>query len=226
MNPVIRIVLATVVLACLGAPRSALADPSVCQKPDMVEFINKIWNACNTPGQGGCNEAELKQIETLSGTGLDRATIMFALKTLRPIHVFFPMGKSDIGDALDWPTQRQDQFEVLKKTMEGENTDGSIVFVIGRASATGSAKLNFELSQKRTLSVYQYLRGSLKLNCTDIQKVWFGREVMQLKHGDARQIEIEKEEYRDNELILNQSVEVFVWPCKNKIRTLQWQTGK
>jgi hypothetical protein len=121
--------------------------------------------------------------------------------------------------ALDLSTTKEFQLEKLRS--EIKNPDDTVVYVVGRGSAQGSDRTNWEISRKRTLAVYRYLLEDLKLNCRYIQKVALGKNIFQLTAGDAKLLNIPEADYRGDKSVLNQSVEIFVYPCRNRLRHVE-----
>lgn len=198
----------TLVLSLLGAP--AWAEDNVCSNPTLQEVFRIVHAACDTEN---CDEAKLEEINV----SIPKHKLMAAMRLMNPIHVFFPSGRSTMQDALDFATSKKDQIAMLQEIITAP--EETVVYVIGRGSRTGSQRKNFELARRRTLAVFMHLARDLKLKCRYVQKVAFGKTVLQLSRSDANLLNIAPNDYRSDERILNQSVEIFVYPCRNRLPT-------
>jgi hypothetical protein len=207
----VRHLVPIVLLTCLCLERPARADDR-CENGTLQEVFNIIHAACT---EESCDPERLKEIST----HIERWKLMTAMKTLFTVHVFFPIGKSDMQSALDLRTGKSDQLALLRS--EIRNPEDTIVYVVGRGSAEGSSRINWEISRKRTLAVYRYLEDNLKLNCRFIQKVALGKTILQLSLSDAKLLDIADGDYRSDVNVLNQSVEIFVYPCRNRLREVK-----
>lgn len=206
-----RALLAVLALSTLlGAGRVSRADDR-CDNSTLKEVFNIIHAACT---EESCDPERLKEITTK----IERWKLLTAMRTLHTVHIFFPLGKTDMRSALDMSTTKNEQLALLKN--EIKHPEDTIVYVVGRGSAVGSDRKNWEISRQRTLAVYRYLLDDLKLSCQYIQKVALGKSIFQLSAGDARLLNIADGDYRQDENVLNQSVEIFVYPCRNHLRTV------
>ena len=193
----------------LGASSTTRAEDSVCKNPALYEVFAIIDRACN---EETCDEGLLKEINT----SIERGKLLAAMDQLKVYHIFFPVGKHEIADSLDFEVTKKDQLAALKYAIT--NPEDVAIYVLGRGSASkGSERLNWELSRKRTLSVYNYLIRELGLTCRYVQKVAFGKTVLHLSASDAGMLRIPTNDFRNDVNVLNQSVEVFVYPCRNSL---------
>jgi hypothetical protein len=173
--------------------------------------FNIIHAACT---EESCDPERLKEITT----NIEHWKLLTAMRSLFTVHVFFPLGATDMQSALDLTSTKRDEMNLLKAQIT--KPEDTIVYVVGRGSAIGSDRKNWEISRKRTLAVYRYLLEDLKLNCQYIQKVALGKTIFQLSLKDANVLNIAEGDYREDPLVLNQSVEIFVYPCRNQPRSV------
>jgi hypothetical protein len=193
----------------IGAATTSYADDPMCKNPALYEVFAIIDRACN---EQTCDEGILKEINT----AIERGKLLAAMDQLKVYHIFFPVGKSDIHDALDFDITKKDQLASLKYSIT--NPEDVAIYVLGRGSASkGSERVNWELARKRTLAVYNYLTTDLALTCRYVQKVAFGKTVLQLSASDAGMLRIPANDFRNDTDVLNQSVEVFIYPCRNSL---------
>jgi outer membrane protein OmpA-like peptidoglycan-associated protein len=180
--------------------------PPVCDNVELRRAIRTIYDACNDIT---CDFSKLQELEDI-----DKSKLLAALRNpyLRPVHLFFPSGRTQLQETFDWRTTKQAQLDSVKLLDDPENT---IVFVIGRASVTGNRDLNIRLSRERMLSVMDYLKNKLQVRCHKFKGGWLGKEYLQLTPSDATVLNLNGRDYRDDELVLNQAVHVFVFPCKD-----------
>jgi hypothetical protein len=184
---------------------SSNGRPRVCTNVELVKAIRIIDGACTDLS---CDFTKLKELDAR----VDKSTLLAALRDpfLQPVHIFFPRGKSDLDQAFDWRTKKEDQLKSIKFINDPAN---SIVYVIGRASTTGSRDTNITLSRERMRVVMNYIKYTLGVKCHAFHGGWLGREILQLNESDARLLNLEPDDFREDWLVLNQSVHVFVFPC-------------
>lgn len=236
---VARVLLAaTAALAVLVVPARAGAEPSahapVCDDQAIRDVFNIIRQACTTEG---CDPTKLGVINNIN-----KQAFLLALKKLprdggRVEYVFFPQGEERLDHALNFKTRIEDRLDGFKREV-ASNGGNTWVYVIGRASATGTEVFNQELSQARVNSVYESLLSKTKdgkpgLDCGFVQKGAFGKTVMQLDKTDANNLGLPHDEYnpggrvenhhkadkdREDVLMLNQSVMVIAYPCRNEVQ--------
>lgn len=140
----------------------------------------------------------------------DALLAAFANKDLNAVHVFFPENKSELKDCFDWGTGKKSQLNTFQYLNRVEQ---STIYLIGRASRTGTMDHNRKLSAARMQSVYNYLRYDLKVPCPRFRGAWMGKEILQFGLGEASFLKLNSREFRDDELVLNQAVHVFAVPC-------------
>lgn len=194
------------------SPTAAFADQSkgeqtVCRNGELLRAIRTIEAAC---ADLTCDFEKLKELNS----AIDRGTLMAVLRNpyLFPVHLFFPMGKTSTADILNWNTTKRDQLDSLKSIDRD-----SVVYVIGRASKKGGSALNRILSRERVKSVLKYLKETLRVDCHEFHGAWFGDETLYLTQSDASMLNIPALDYRNDVGILNQSVQIFVFPCRNQL---------
>lgn len=203
-----------VVALVVVSPRLLASDPPVCSNEHLLKAIRIIEEACTS---AVCDFEQLRKLDN----EVDRAGFLTALSNpyLRPVHIFFPPNEFRLPQAFDWQSTKRDQMHTL---LSIDNPDQAVVFIIGSASVTGRPgapgnEHNRRLSFSRMEGVWRYLKDELKIQCREFRAGWLGREVLQLKKSDAAFLNISEQDYRDDELVLNQSVHVFVFPCSDKI---------
>jgi hypothetical protein len=180
----------------------------VCDNQELRRAIRSIYDACNDIT---CDFSKLREIEDIP-----KGKLLAALNNpyLRPVHLFFPSGHTQLNDAFDWRTTKKDQLDTIKLLDDPDNT---VVFVIGRASTTGDRDVNIRLSRERMLSVMHYIQFELRVRCHKFKGGWLGKEYLQLSRSDAALLNVESRDYRNDELVLNQAVHVFVFPCRDAL---------
>lgn len=215
----LTIVFAALVLAA-GANRNTAGQstrrsesgrtrPDVCSNHELIKAIQIIDQACD---EISCDFATLRQLDRQ----IEKGALLAAFRNpdLQSIHIFFPMNEADVKRSFDWNTGKRDQLATAKYMNDPDN---SIVYVLGRASAVGDLDVNVRLSRERMRSVMKYLKNDLGVRCHAFHGGWFGREIQQLSLSDARMLNIEPRDFRDDPLILNQSVHLFIFPCADKL---------
>jgi hypothetical protein len=192
-------------------PRAALSQapergwPRVCRNPELLKAMEVIDRACTGLA---CDLSQLRQLDTT----VDKASLLAALRdpNLMPVHIFFPIARGDVSSSFDWEGAKRDQLAALKYNIDPTNT---VIYIVAHSSATGSTEQNIVLSRKRMMSVMQYLRDVLRVPCRSFRGVWLGEETFSLTASDAKLLGIASQDYRDDPLVLNQAVHVFIYPC-------------
>lgn len=195
-----------VVLLSVPGQAVALEDPpQVCSNAELLKAIEIIEEAC---GEFTCDISKLMELDTR----IDKPTLFGALRNphLAPVHLFYPMNHSDIEDAFDWETLKKEQLESLKFVADPMST---IVYVLGRASRTGNREYNIQLSRDRALGVLKHIQSEVEKDFIHFHGAWVGKEVLQLQRSDARLLNLEPQDFREDDLVMNQAVHVFVFPC-------------
>jgi hypothetical protein len=179
--------------------------PRVCSSGSLVQAIRIIDNACN---EISCDFASLRQLNTT----IEKGALLAAFQNpdLHSVHIFFPINRTRLNEAFDWQTTKRDQLATLKYIPDPGQ---SVVYVLGRASAVGDRDRNVALSRERMRNVLEFLKRELGVQCHAFHGGWFGDEIQQLTPSDAHLLNIEPLDYRNDRLILNQSVHIFVFPC-------------
>lgn len=202
---VMRITLLSTIAFFAGRSEMYPYDPPpVCGNRELRRAIRTINDAC---ADITCDFSKLHELEDI-----DKGKLLAALRNpyLRPVHLFFPKGQTQLGDIFDWRTTKKAQLDSIKLLDDPQN---SVVFVIGRASVTGNHDTNVALSRERMLSVMKYVKDVLQVKCHKFKGGWLGKEYLQLSRSDAALLNLEPRDYRGDELVLNQAVHVFVFPC-------------
>lgn len=204
MNRTLFKVAVIAIMALSYATNVSPATPGICENVDLLNAVRIIDSAC-TPEF--CNPAKLREIESVT-----RSDLLRALRDprLMPVHIFFPSGKAALSDAFDWPTIKEDQLKTIANL---DNPEETSIFIIGYASKTGDEATNVSLSRDRMYAVYFYLKNVLKVKCKFIKGAWVGKTILQLHESDAQLLNLVARDYRNDPLILNQSVHVFIYPC-------------
>lgn len=178
--------------------------PRVCTNEALREAIRIIERACD---EITCKVSTLRELDTR--VPKEALLSAFEERELKSVHVFFPMNIFKLEESFDWNTTKKSQLGTLAYLSDPDN---SVIFILGRASIVGDPDYNQRLSRERMRGVMEYLK-SLGVRCHSFRGAWFGREILQLTKSDAELVRIERRDYRDDPLILNQSVHVFVFPC-------------
>jgi hypothetical protein len=201
--------LVAVVALALTLQTANADDPRVCGNEELLRAMRIIDAACDTIT---CNFTTLKELNA----NVQKRQLLYALRDpyLQPVHVFFPMNETDVHRAFDWSTTKREQLATLQFIDDPEQ---SIIYVIGRASTTGDHDINVRMSRERMRSVMKYLQEELRVKCHNFHGGWLGREILQLNESDAEFLHIYPNDYRRDTYILNQSVEIFVYPCKKSL---------
>jgi hypothetical protein len=200
--------LAAVSVLASVMPRTAFSeDEGVCDNPKLMDALRILHRACSQ--LKGCDFSELRVLND----SRYRDVLLAALGTqaLHPVHIFFPDNVTDIRRCYDWRSAKSSQLNAYQYYGNLRNTT---IFLIGRASHTGSELHNRALSSDRMESVKTYL-DSLKIPCRDVRGAWMGKEVLQFTPSDAVLLGIAPSDYRKSPLVLNQAVHVFAVPCPN-----------
>jgi outer membrane protein OmpA-like peptidoglycan-associated protein len=201
-------VLATVTILLLGGTTTGNGASGICDNVDILRAVRIIDEACI---KNFCDVEKLHELEFIKKSDLLRA---LSDPSLSPRHVFFPKGKTSLNEAFDWNTIKKTQLDSIADDTDPEN---SVLFIIGYASRTGSVETNIRLSRERMLSVYNYLVNVRHVRCKVIKGAWVGKSTLQLDGSDANLFNLYPRDYREDELVLNQAVHVFIYPCRDRI---------
>jgi hypothetical protein len=187
-------------------PPQEFSLPPVCNNQELIKAVRIIDNACD---QVDCDFRELAQLDR----NVDKASLLAALtnRDLSPVHLFFPEGKFALQDAFDWDTTKRAHLDRLRYIDRPEDV---VVFVLGRASVTGDPMANRDLSWKRMRGVLTHIKSLLQNRCRHFKGAWFGEEILYLEPEDASLLGLRDHEWRNSQLVLNQAVHVFVFPCR------------
>jgi hypothetical protein len=194
-------------ISMMPAQESGSANlPAICRNKYLLQAVREVDRACTDVS---CDFTRLNAIENIP-----RADLLTALRdaNLLPVHIFFPVRESRLESAFDWRTTKRDQLETLRAA----SRQGGKIFLLGKASVTGAPgvkgdEYNRQLSIARMEGVRNYLKA-LGIQC-EYKGGFFGREIFQLNKSDARLLNVEPTDFRNDPLILNQAVHVFVYPC-------------
>src|ERR1043166_8857846 len=150
--------LATISVIASMTPKSVFSeDEGVCDNPKLMDALRILHRACSP--LKGCDFSELRVLND----SRYRDVLLAALGTqaLHPVHIFFPDNVTDIRRCYDWRSSKSSQLGACQYYGNLRNTT---IYLIGRASRTGSAQHNRSLSSDRMESVKAYL-DSLKIPC-------------------------------------------------------------
>jgi outer membrane protein OmpA-like peptidoglycan-associated protein len=196
---------AAVVLGTAAGKLLAATEPAVCSNQELLSALQVLHRAC-TPLR--CNFTKLRELN--DARYRDALLAAFANRDLNTVHIFFPSDKSEISDCFDWASGKQSQLNTFKYL---NNASQSTVYLIGRASTTGSIDHNRLLSAARMQSVHDYLRYKLRIPCPNFRGAWMGKEILQFSLSDAHYLQLPAQEFRSDPLVLNQAVHAFAIPC-------------
>ncbi len=180
--------------------------PRVCSNRELSAVFKIISRACT---RHECDISKLGELDS----DIERVQLLGTLRNpdLRPIHLFFPSNEDSVDGIFDWNSQKKSQLDAIRFAVS--SPEETVVFVLGKASRTGTISHNRELSRDRSRSVIRYIKSSLDLPFHHIHGAWVGREVLQFSDSDARTLNLEPQDYRKDDLVLNQAVHVFLYPC-------------
>jgi hypothetical protein len=201
------LLLAISCLAQAGEPERGW--PRVCRNVELLKAIRIIDSAC---GAMTCDATTLRKLDS----EVDRSSLLAAIRdpNLTPVHLFFPIGITEVRHTFDWNSRKRDELATLKYMTDPGN---AIVFVLAETSVVGSSEVNQRLSRERMASTIKYLQDVLKVRCHLFRGGWLGESTLQLSEHDASILGIDPADYRHDSFVLNQSVHVFVYPCANLI---------
>jgi outer membrane protein OmpA-like peptidoglycan-associated protein len=184
---------------------NSMVRPRVCSNLELIKAIRIIDRACN---KLTCDFATLRELDKR----VNKSALLQAFRTsdIQSVHIFFPQNEVELKRSFDWATVKKDQLDTIKFI---DNPSNAVVFVLGRASTTGDFELNKRLSRERLRSVMSYLETELHVRCHSFHGGWLGKEIQQWSMSDADFLKINHRDFRNDDLILNQSVHVFVFPC-------------
>lgn len=202
----VRITILSIIVFVASIDTNAYQKPPVCDNRELRRAIRAIYDACSDVT---CDFTKLRELEDI-----DKGKLLAALRNpyLRPVHLFFPVGRTKLSDALDWMSGKREQLESIKMIDDPDNT---VVFVIGVASDAGDRDLNVRLSRERMLNVMSYIKNHLQVKCYQIKGGWLGKQYLQLSQSDAALLNVANGDYRSDKLVLNQAVHIFVFPCRD-----------
>src|ERR1051325_9594943 len=166
--------------------------PRICKQSALLKAIRIIDSAC--PDLKNCDHSKLKQLEDI-----DKPTLLAALRNqyLMPLHFFFPKGKYQLEDIIDWSAQKA-ELDSLRFLGDPDN---SVIYIVGQASTIPPRngayphEYNFGLSQLRMQSVMDYLEKKLRVKCVAFRGGWLGDDIFQLSKVDAARMGVEAAEY-------------------------------
>ena len=177
----------------------------ICSNTALRDAIRIIQHACT---ETNCNFDALMALDRQ----VDKGALLAAFRDsdLKPVHIFFPLNEDRIEKSFDWKVSKKSQLDTIRYLSEPKR---AAIFVIGRASTIGRPDSNRRLSIRRMQSILKYLKKDLKIDCETFYGGYLGAEIFQLRLTDARALNIEPTDFRNDEYILNQSVHIFVFPC-------------
>lgn len=186
------------VVMLLLSSRASLLNAQAC---DNVEFRNQLAQL-----KAACDESHCGTAEPVS----DREAFIRSLRVppLILFHVFFPSGETDVQKVFDWKTRRRVDLEHLAElTKNGHQT----AYILARASMSGDPSSNSQLAVERLRSVAEWIRRlSPRLRIVPIA---LGTDALVLSRGDAESLGLLPMEYRNDTWLLNQSVQIILYPC-------------
>ena len=193
-------------LGAAGSSKLARAnEPDVCTNTELLKVLQILHRAC-TPIY--CNFSQLRELN--DARYRDALLASFSNRDLNAVHIFFPRNRSEITDCFDWASGKQSQLNTFKYL---NNASQATIYLIGRASVTGSVDYNRKLSAARMQSVHRYLKDDLRIPCPNFRGAYMGKEILQFTLSDASYLKLPPQEFRDDTLVLNQAVHVFAIPC-------------
>lgn len=154
------------------APTASAADVGYCS-PELKKILRRVLMSCGLVGGGaarGCQPVQAKNVATMSGHDFNA---LFEPMKDRGGIVQFDNDKSDL-DAQDL---------ALVDQVFADQKGASWFFVVARASPTGTAVHNRELSKARAEAVMGHLRTQFKDPDLDkeVGMLWLGDEFAQLE---------------------------------------------
>ncbi len=200
----LKLLLLLLLPMALSAPASA---QEVCTNPRLLEFFKVIGSACK---DHSCDVSVMAEIDQR----IERKDLLGALRnaSLSAVHLFYPSGRHSLVEAFDWSTIKREQIDSIDAALSFPH-ENAIVYVIGKASVTGDPELNIRLSRDRARGVVKYMQENVSNRFHHYHTAWAGAESLQMNVSDARLLNLEPQDYRNDPLILNQSVHVFIYPC-------------
>ncbi len=196
--------------ALLGSPSAANPqdlheNTSACSSAE-VWSVFRILDRASNPYELG----RPTRIWSLDET-VDKSVFLSAFRepSFHSVHLFFPLNETDIQRAFDWNTIKRDQIDVLRLL----RNDRSKFYILGSASNIGDPDLNRSLASQRVASTINYLLRNIGIKVGRINVGLLQKEQIQLSFNDAKFLNIPKEDFRADDLILNQSVHIIVFPC-------------
>jgi hypothetical protein len=124
------------------------------------------------------------------------------------VHVFFPSGETDVQKTFDWKTRRRLDLEHAAELAQRGN---QTAYIFARASMSGDPSSNSQIAAERLRTVADWLRRlspSLR-----IVRISLGTDALVLSRQDADVLALAPMEYRNDTWILNQSVQILLYPC-------------
>ncbi|MGE0278939.1 MAG: hypothetical protein AB7R40_26400 [Nitrospiraceae bacterium] len=208
--------LLTTLLFILAWPTAVNAQ-GVCSNPILLKFFETLGAACKT---GACDPSVMEELDH----AVKKKDLLGALRnpSLSAVHIFFPSARYRLDEAFDWSTIKLDQLAAIEATLNGPH-ESAIVYVIGKASRVGDPDLNIRLSRERARGVVDYMRTNISDRFNHYHTAWAGEEVLQFEDSDATFLNLQPRDFRDDDLILNQAVHVFIYPCVEELKSSDHQ---
>ena len=196
---------------CEG-PWGAAGDPLMCNDTELLQYIDTIDRACNNDV---CDSDAIRELDS----SVSKAKLMPVLgnPNLGLVSLFYPRDRDDITQTFEWRSRRHTQIQAFKNI----SSDSVSIYILGRASKIGDVGYNVGLSRRRAINVRNYLKELLGGRCSDYHVAWVGRDTLQLDRKDAASLGIPEIDYQDDLFVLNQSVQVFVFPCKHALERMR-----
>jgi len=157
------------------APRAAVADHAELAycTPPFKQVLQRVLNSCGLLSSGGrrsCAPSELRNVASISGSDFNAL--------FRPLE--------DRGAVLLFDKESSELDDAAKRLLDArwdERRGARYFLVVARASQTGSARYNQELSHKRANSILFHLQERDREDTEIEHKVgmlWLGEEFAQL----------------------------------------------
>jgi len=155
-----------------AAPTASAADVGYCS-PELKKILRRVLMSCGLVGGGaarGCQPIQAKNVATMNGHDFNA---LFKPMKDRGGIVQFDNDKSDLDPA----------DLALVDQVFADQKGASWFFVVARASPTGTAEHNRELSKARAEQVMTHLRTQFKDPDLDkeVGMLWLGDEFAQLE---------------------------------------------
>jgi hypothetical protein len=113
-----------------------------------------------------------------------------------------------VQKVFDWKTHRRADLERAAELVRRGN---QTAYVFARASMSGDPSSNSQIAAERLRTVADWLRRLAPRMKT--VRISLGTDALVLSRQDADALALAPMEYRNDTWILNQSVEIMLYPC-------------